>query len=127
MSAGAVLEQAVMAALRTVPGLGVHERLPVQAAHPYASVDAGLETDWSHKGGTGREVRLSIAIRDRGESANRLRLLCDAVEAAVAGLGASVGEWRIVTMALLRMRVARDGEGQWAGLVEFRARLLLDQ
>lgn len=123
MSAGAELQAAAVAALHGVAELGgVYDGPPVQAAVPYAVVEAGTEADWGHKSGAGREVRLAVTIRDEGERPVRLRRLMGEAEAALAGL-ASVAGWQLVTMRLLSSRAARDRQG-WVGLVEFRARLL---
>ncbi|MFN3945188.1 MAG: DUF3168 domain-containing protein [Allosphingosinicella sp.] len=122
--AGARLQQAAMAALGAVPGLsGVHEEAPVQAAFPYAVVETGSEADWGHKSGAGREVRLAAVLRDAGERAARLRELGAAAEAAIAGIGPELAEWRLAGLVFLRSRLVRDGRG-WALTVEFRARML---
>jgi hypothetical protein len=124
MSAAAELQAAVIAALGAVAELGgVYEGPPVQAAVPYAVVEAGPETDWSHKSGAGRELRIAATIRDEGERPARLRRMMEAVEQAVADVTVVAG-WQLVTMRLLSSRVARDRQGIWLGLVEFRARLL---
>ena len=54
MSASQALIAAAGDALRTIAGLtGVHEAMPVQAALPYVTIEAGLESDWGHKAGLG--------------------------------------------------------------------------
>lgn len=64
-TAGEALTAAATARLKPLASLaGVHEAAPIQAARPYATVEAGPETDWSHKTGLGREVRLAVTIRD---------------------------------------------------------------
>jgi hypothetical protein len=124
MTAGAELQAAVISALDGVAGLGrVYDGPPVQAAVPYAVVEPGAEADWGHKSGAGREVRLAVTIRDEGERPARLRRLMGEAEAALAGLAAVAG-WQLVTMRFLSSRVAKDRQGGWIGLVEFRARLL---
>jgi hypothetical protein len=123
--AGAALTEAAMAALRQVQGLsGVFEAAPVQAADCHAVVEAGLESDWSHKSGTGREVRVAATIRAEGERPDRLRRAATEAEAALAALGADISGWRIVTMQFLRSRMVRDGRSGWAAVIEFRARML---
>ena len=128
MSAGTELQTAAIAALQGVAELGqVCEGPPLQAVPPYAVVEAGPEADWGHKSGAGREVRLAVSIRDAGELGGerpaRLRRLMDEVETALGGLAAVAG-WQLVTMRFLSSRVARDRQGGWIGLVEFRARML---
>lgn len=127
MTAGAELQAAAIAALQAVAELGrVHDGQPVQAAVPYAVVEPGADADWGHKSGAGREVRLSVTIRDEGERPARLRRLMGEVEAVLASVVAVAG-WQLVTMRFLSSRVAKDRQGGWIGLVEFRARLLAIQ
>ena len=124
MSAGAALQAAAVAALQGIAELGgVHDGPPVQAAVPYAVVEAGPEADWGHKSAAGRELRLAVTIRDEGERPARLRRLMGECETALAGI-AAVSGWQVVTMRFLASRTAKDRQGGWAGLVEFRARLL---
>lgn len=125
MSAGEQLVAAVVAALEPVGEIGgVYDGTPLQAAFPYAVVEVGPELDWSHKSGAGREVRLAITVRDQGERPARLRRLLGEAEAAAGAVGGDIGGWRVVTFQLVRSRVVREPRGPWAGLVEFRARML---
>lgn len=124
MSAGTELQAAAVAALADVAELGgVYDGPPVQAVVPYATVEAGLETDWGHKNAAGREVRLDVTIRDEGERPARLRRLMAEAETVLGALAAVPG-WELVTIRFLSSRVAKDRQGGWIGLVEFRARLL---
>jgi hypothetical protein len=128
--AGTTLQAAAAGALRAIPGLGVYEGPPVQASAPYAVVEAGPEIDWSHKDGTGRELRLAVTIHDRGERPSRLQAMMEEGEAALAGLAPTAAGWQLVTFRLLRSRVAppqaRAPNGLWTGLIEYRARMLAD-
>ena len=125
--AGEAMAAAAAAALRGIEGLSVFEAPPLQAVEPWALAEAGPETDWGHKSGAGRELRLAVRLHDRGESGARLARLMEEAEAAVAAVGAVPG-WQLVSLALLRsMKLPpKKGapEGAWAGLIEFRARLL---
>lgn len=134
MSAGAgeTLQAAAAAALGAIEGLGVYEGPPVQAGFPYAVADAGLEADWSHKSGSGREVRLAVTIRDKGERPARLRRLMAEAEAALAAIAGPFAGWRLVTLQFLRARLVPDGRGaggmgSWAGVIELRARMLEEE
>lgn len=136
MSAGAgeALQAAALAALKGIEGLGVHDGPPVQAAFPYALADAGFEADWSHKSGSGRELRLAVTIRDKGERPVRLRRLMGEAEAAIAAVARSLEGWRLISLQFLRSRLVPDGRAiggapaaDWAGLVEFRARMLAEE
>ena len=131
--AGKELQQAAITALQGVAGIGgVYDGPPLQAAFPYAVVECGPAADWSHKSGMGREVRLAATIKDKGERPARLHRLMDEAEQAMAGLGGELGGWRVVTFGFTRSQVVREVrgshppglEGAWAGVIEYRARML---
>jgi hypothetical protein len=123
--AGQALVEAVLEALRAVEGLnGVYDGPPLTAAHPYATIDAGPENDWSHKSGEGRELRLSILLRDKGERPERLRELVSAVEAAAGALGPDLTGWRLDNLVFLRSSMLRSTGAAWTAAIEYRARLL---
>ena len=125
MSAGEALAGAAMAALRALAGLnGVYEGRPVQAAAPYGLVETGPELDWSHKSGTGRELRLAVVLRGKGERPAGLRALAGEAEAAVEGLAGEIGGWRLVSLVFMRSRLVAEAPGAWVAVSEFRARLL---
>ena len=121
MSAGAALQEALATRLRGLDLSGVFDGPPARAAFPYVTIDAGIETDWGHKTGEGREVMVATTLWD--EQPARLYALADALEAAVLGAGAVAG-WQLVSLCLVRRRVVRDVAGPWAAAVDFRARLL---
>ena len=124
MSAGGALQAALAAALGEIEALtGVYDGPPARAAFPYAAIDAGTESDWSHKSGQGREVLAAVTIWD--EQPARLHELADEAEARVAAIG-PVDGWQIASLRLVRRRVVRDVAGPWAAAVDFRARLLAD-
>ena len=126
MNASGALIAAAMTALDEVPGLaGTDEAAPIQAAIPSASVATGLETDWGHKNGVGRELRLSVLLRDEGESPARLRMLSDAVQAALQNLETG-GGWRLVTMIFVRSIFTAQAPGKWSAGLDYRARMLAD-
>lgn len=125
-SAGAALAAVAKSRLAGIAGLsGVFDVRPWQAAHPYATVDTGAETDWSHKTGQGREIRLAIAIHDKGERPERLRRLIAAAERAMAAPAGEAEGWRIVNLAFLRGRIVPDGRDGWVGTIDYRARMLV--
>lgn len=122
MSAGGALQEVLAARLAAVPELtGVYDGPPARAAYPYVVLDAGSESDWSHKDGVGREVLVALTIWD--EQPARLVVLADAVEAAVGG-AESPGGWSLVSLRFLKRRTLRDVAGPWAAAIDFRARLL---
>lgn len=124
MSAGGALQSALASALASEPRLsGVYDGPPARAAFPYAAIDAGSESDWSHKSGQGREVLVALTLWD--EEPARLAELADAAEALAQGIG-EIDGWSLVSMRLMRRRTVRDVAGPWAAAIDFRARLLAD-
>jgi len=124
VSAGAALQAALAESLASVGELtGVFDGPPARAAFPYAAIDASLETDWSHKTGQGREVLAAVTVWD--DQPARLQKLADLVEQKVLAVSLE-GEWRLVTLRLVRRRTLRDVAGPWATAIDFRARLLAD-
>lgn len=123
MSAAAALRGAVRQALAGIAGLGVHDLRPVQASFPHAQVDLGPDSDWGHKSGAGREIRLAVVVRERGEAPDRVEALAAGVEAAVCAVDAVGDGWQLVGVRHLRTRLAREPQG-WAASVEFRVRML---
>ena len=122
MSAGGALQAALAGALSNETRLtGIYDGPPARADFPYAVIDAGSESDWSHKDGDGREVLVALTLWD--EQPARLAELADAVEGLARGVG-GVADWQLVSMQLLRRRMVRDVAGPWAAAVDFRARLL---
>ena len=130
MSAGGALQAALAATLSGDARLtGVYDGPPARAGFPYAVIDAGSESDWSHKSGDGREVLLALTVWD--EQPARLAVLADAVEALVLGSGGAaavggVAGWQLVSMRMIRRRTVRDVAGPWATAIDFRARMLSD-
>lgn len=126
--AGGALEAAAAEALDEIEWLAVYRAPPVQAVVPYATVEAGRESDWSHKSGTGRELRLAVTLRDKGERPIRLRRMAADAEALVGALGTAGPGWQLVTLQFLRSRLlsprAGSPDGLWTAVVEFRARML---
>ena len=122
MSAGRFLQVAIASRLSGLEQVtGVFDGPPARAPFPYVVLDAGTESDWSHKTGEGREVLVAVTVWD--DQPARLQQLADAVEAAVVAT-ASVDGWQLVSMRLIRRRTVRDVAGPWAAAVDFRARLL---
>lgn len=121
MSAGGKLQAALAGALTGVDFTGVYDGPPARAPYPYVVLDAGVETDWSHKSGEGREVLVAVTVWD--DQPARLHELADAAEDAVVG-AVDVEAWQLVSMRLVRRRTVRDVAGPWAAAMDFRARLL---
>ncbi len=128
MSAGAVLQAAVVTALRddaAFAGVTVFDAAPVRAALPYAIVEEPLTGDWSAKDWRGREARLAVLLHDAGERPVRLRGLASAVEDAVSALDPDLGEgWRVASLVFVRGRIARAAGERWISVSEFRVRMM---
>lgn len=123
--AGQALAEAAIAALESVAGLnGVYDGPPLAAAFPHARIEAGPESDWSHKSGAGRELRLAIVLRDQGERPARLRTLMAEAEAAAGAIGPELDGWRLVNLVFLRSSLLREPDAAWAAAIDYRARLL---
>ena len=125
--AGETLQAAAIAALGGIEGLnGAYPGPPLQAVLPYATIEPPLESDWGHKSGAGRELRLTIVLHDGGERPARLQALLGEAEAALAALEVESGGWRLVSLVLGRSRLLppRKAGETWVGVLEFRARML---
>ena len=123
------VQTAAVAALQAHPVLsaeltGIYDGPPPHAALPYISVAEGLVSDWSTKTATGREIRLALTVWDDGEEASRLHILMGHAEDAVAAMARDLLGWRVASNVFLRSLVVRDAAGPWAGLIEFRVRVL---
>lgn len=121
MSAGETLQAAVVTSLVDAGLSGVFDGPPARTPFPYAAIDAGGETDWSHKSGTGREVSLAVTVWD--DQPARLRELADTVEQRIAAVEIA-GAWQLVSLHFIRRRILRAVSGPWAAAIDFRARLL---
>jgi hypothetical protein len=136
MSAEGAVRAAVVAALGEDGALmalvnGLYDGVPVQASAPYIVVADCAGADWGAKGVDGREVRLSIALYDKGEGSAAIAAMLARVEAAMRGVGGVVGGWRIVTVRFVRSRVARAvasqrRDGGWQGVVDYRVRVVVE-
>lgn len=122
---------AAHAALAGVEGLGgVFEPGPVRASVPFATLEITAESDWGHKSGAGRELRLTATVRDEGESGARARALAAAIEAVLLALPVAIAGWQVASVALVRARATRErakgGVGGWAVTSDVRVRVLAD-
>ena len=128
MSASVRLQSAAIEALEALELGGVYPGPPLQAAFPHARVECGAESDWGHKNGPGRELRLAVILRDEGERPDRAQAFADVAEAAIEA-GLEVEGWYLVTLALVRRRTVADGrggKGGWAVTLDYRARMLAE-
>lgn len=124
-----ILQAALVTALETHPVLadeltGVFDGPPPRAAFPHVSINDGTVADWSTKTALGRELRIGLTVWDDGESATRLHQLIGHVEDAVAAVPRDLANWRIASIVFLRSFVARNPAGAWAGVIDYRIRML---
>jgi Protein of unknown function (DUF3168) len=123
-----IVQTALVAALEAHPVIaitcGVYDGPEPRAVFPYISVTDGLVSDWSTKTDIGREFRIALTVWDDGEEAARLHDLMGHVEDAVAALPRDLPGWRVVSIVFVRSLISRDPIGPWAGLVEYRLRVL---
>lgn len=125
MSAATEMQAALIEALGAVADLtGVYDGPPARAAYPYAAIGEAVSGDWSTKDARGRELRLAVTIHDDGASPARLHGLMAAAEDAIEAIPRDLPTHRIASLVFLRGRIIRDAAGPWAGLIEYRARLL---
>lgn len=126
MSARVLLQAAVVARLkahRPLVEMAVFDAPPARAGVPFAVVDEAVLVDRSAQGVAGLEGRLVVTVEDGGERPVRLRALIGEVEETLPGMAAAIGEgWRVVTLVLVRSRMARAGE-RWRGVSEFAVRM----
>lgn len=126
MSAEAVLCAAIRDALQPLPLNGIYDANPARAREPFAVVEPGVAADWSTKDRRGRELRPAMSIVIAGDDPAALRgLMADAGE-AIEAIAPDLPGWRIASCVLLRSRHAREREGRWRGLIEFRVRMMED-
>ena len=127
MSAGAVVQEALLGSLRAaLAGAinGVFEGPAVKASPPYVELGEMLVSDWGTKDRAGRELRLVVTLRDRAEGSGRIQALADLAEAAIAGLPLDLPGWRVASVALIRTRILRTAPSAWGAAIEHRIRLL---
>lgn len=130
MSAHELLQASLRAALRGhAPFSGgvtaVFDAPPLRAALPYALVDEPLLVDWGTKDMAGREGRIAVLLRDAGERPVRLRTLIGEADAAIEEMPRALGGgWFVTSLALIRSRIVREGDGRWMAASEWRVRML---
>jgi hypothetical protein len=125
MSAETALQAAVLQAMRGNAVLaagsnGVFQGLAVRASTPYLELGELLSVDWSVKDRTGREVRLTVTVRDAGDTPARLHALADAAGAAIEALQRDLPGWRIAGVLFVRRRSLRGPPGSWAATIDYR-------
>lgn len=128
-SAAQAVQQAIVEALQGSASFvaaisGIYDGPPPRAAFPYVALADGTATDWGTKTEAGREIRMALTIWDDGEEPQRLQTLMDMAEEALSGMSRDLGGWKVASLVFLRARIVRDASGPWAGLIEYRIRVL---
>jgi len=102
----------------------ITEEAPLRAAPPWLGIVASASSDFSHKSGTGRELRVALELQYLGDDPSAAAELVAAIEARVAALEPDQPEYRIASFTFLRARAEQRGEARRAYLLEYRARLI---
>ena len=115
--------------LRSDPALSgninaIEEESPVQASAPWVGIAASASTDWSHKSGVGREVRIALELVGRGDDASATGAMANAIEQRIATMIADDAPFCLVAAQFLRSRAERRPRGLRAILLEYRFRVL---
>jgi hypothetical protein len=127
MSAAAILQAAIVAALADAEGItgvasGVFDGSPARAVFPYLVIGEGVSFDWSSKTHGGREHRVVISVWDEAGRAARILALTAAAGIAIEGLSRALPGHEIAGVQFVRERLVRAPGGPWAGAVEYRVR-----
>ena len=102
----------------------ITEEAPLRASPPWLGIVASASTDFGHKTGAGREVRVAHELQTLGDDACGTAELTSAIEARVATMPADQPMFRIASLTFLRARAEQRGEARRAVLLEYRARLI---
>ena len=106
---------------------GIREESPPAAPPPWLGLAASASANWGAKEAPGREVRVALELVLRGDDAEALAELCDALERRVATMPADQGGYRVVVTQFLRSRAERRAGNLRAVLSEWRFLILADR
>ncbi len=102
----------------------IAEEAPSRASPPWLGIAASASTDWSTKGRKGREVRIALELRARGDEAGATADLVSSIEARIESMPPAQTGFRIVTTTFLRARAEQRPRNTRAVLLEYRFRLI---
>lgn len=105
----------------------VEEEGPVSASPPAVAFVASAAADWSHKTGTGREVRLALELTDRSDDGANTTAIAARLETRIATLPPAQEGFRVVVTQFLRSRAERRDRSSRAVLLEYRFLLLASE
>lgn len=125
----AALRAALLDWLRTDPWLaqtvGVfREEATGPIVHPMIAIAASASRDWSTKTETGREVRIAVEHRTRGDAADTEIEALSAIESRVLALPREQTGFSVIAVHFLRARNEKRSHHLRASLLEFRFLLL---
>ena len=102
------------------------EEAPTRTALPWLALTASASTDFGHKTGVGREVRVALELNYRGDDPLAESALIAAIERRVESLPANqaAAGFTIASLAFLKARAEQRGEALRALVLEYRARLI---
>ena len=102
----------------------ITEEAPLRASPPWLGIVASASTDFGHKTGAGREVRVALELQTLGDDACGTAALVGAIETRIAAMPADQPDFTIASLTFLRARAEQRGEARRAVLLEYRARLI---
>ena len=100
------------------------EEAPLRTSPPWLGIVASASTDFGHKTGIGREVRVALELQTLGDDACGTADLVAAIESRIAAMPADHPAFRIASLTFVRARAEQRGEARRAVLLEYRARLV---
>ena len=95
-----------------------------RAALPWLALVSSASADWSSKTHSGREIRLAVELRHRGDVPGQSADLLRRIETRIESLPGEQPAYRIVTAHFLRARHERRSGNARASLIEYRFRCL---
>lgn len=125
----AALRAAVIDWLRADPLLveqigAVREEATGPIARPMLAIAASASRDWSTKSESGREIRIALEHRSRGDAADTDIEVLGAIETRVLCLPREQPGFRVVASHFLRARNEKRSHNLRSSLIEFRFLLL---
>lgn len=102
---------------------GVFDERPLVAAPPYIELLGSTSSDWSSKSFTGREVRISIALRSAAQEDAPSITILPLLENLMLKLPNELPHYRIINNQYLRSRSGHDEDNRWTIIISYRFRL----
>ncbi len=93
-------------------------------ARPMLAIAASASRDWSTKSESGREIRIALEHRSRGDAADTDIEVLGAIETRVLSLPPEQLGFRVVASHFLRARNEKRSHNLRSSLIEFRFLLL---